>query len=140
MPSEPSVHDNVVYAYTIDCEGRRLVLHTAFTEREPWEFTDVVFRDVVAHHFEHVLPGNILFDVEETDVAALVRENERLLSESWRWGWPPVPYDGDLNALVVGLNASGVRAYAVRSSYGLSGWVFAGSCQRVPRGEAAKVA
>ena len=68
--NEPSVHDNFVYAYSVDCEGRRLVLHTAFRDRPPQEFTDVVFRDVVAHHFEHVLPGNILFDVPHAQPTA----------------------------------------------------------------------
>jgi hypothetical protein len=137
MRPKPSVHDNFVYAYSVDCEGRRLVLHTAFRDREPHEFTDVIFRDVVAHLFEHALPGNILFDVEEVDVAAVVRENERLLADSWRYGWPPVEYRGNLDALIEALKVSAVRAYAIGSSYGLSGWVLAGSCERVARGEAA---
>src|SRR4051794_25026115 len=111
MQPEPSVHDNFVYAFSMDCEGRRLTLHTAYRDSEPHTFTDVVFRDVVAHHFEHVLPVNILFDVEEGDVTAILRENERLLSESWRYGWPPVEYGGDLDALVEALKASSVRAY-----------------------------
>jgi hypothetical protein len=140
MRPEPSVHDNIVYAYSVDCEGRRLVLHTAFRDREPQEFTDVIFRDVVAHRFEHVLPGNILFDVEEADVATVVRENEALLADSWRYGWPPLEYRGNLEALVDALKSSAVRAYTIGSSYGLSGWVFAGSCERVSRGEAARVA
>ncbi len=87
-----------------------------------------------------MLPGNILFDVEETDIAAVVRENQRLLADSWRYGWPPVEYHGDLDALIEALKASGVRAYAIGSSYGLSGWVLAHSCERVSRGEAARVA
>jgi hypothetical protein len=139
MPTEPSVHDNFVYAYAVDCEARRLVLHTAFRDREPHELTDVVFRDVVAHRFEHVLPGNILFDVEEVDVAALVRENQSLLAHSWRYDWPPVKYDGDLGALVAALRASSIRAYSIGSSYGLSGWVLAGACERVTRRELARV-
>jgi hypothetical protein len=140
MRPEPSVHDNIVYAYSVDCEGRRLVLHTAFRDREPHEFTDIVFREVIAHYFEHVLPGNIIFDVEEWDVAALVRENEQLFADSWRYGWPPVEYDGDLSRLVEALKATSVRAYSIGSSYGLSRWVLAGSCERVSRSEAARVA
>jgi hypothetical protein len=140
MRPEPSVHDNFVYAYSVDCEGRLLVLHTAFRDREPHEFTDIVFRDVVAHHFEHVLPGSIVFDVEESDLAALVRDNASLLADSWRYGWPPVEYGGDLSALESALKAASVRAFSIGSSYGLSGWVLAASCERVTRGEAAKVA
>ena len=65
MRSEPSVHDNIVYAYKVDCRHRLIVLHTAYRDREPQEFTDIVFKDVIAHHFEHVLQENILFDIEE---------------------------------------------------------------------------
>src|SRR4051812_7594662 len=117
MRPEPSVHDNFIYAYSVDCEGRRLVLHTAFRDREPQEWTDIVFRDVVAHHFEHVLPANILFDVEEADVATLVKENAQLFADSWRYGWPPLEYRGNLDALVELLGASSVRAYTIGSSY-----------------------
>lgn len=139
MGTEPSVHDNFVHAYVVDCEGRRLVLHTEYRDREPREFTDVIFRDVVAHHFEHVLAANILMNVEEFDPDVYVRTNGRLLTDSWRWGWPPVEYRGDLEALVAALKAASVRAYEIQGSYGMSGWVLAGSCERVPRGEAGKV-
>lgn len=133
MQPNPSVHDNNVYAYSVDCEGRRLILHTVFRHRQPHEFTDVVFHDVVAHHLEHVLPGNILFDVEEADVDNLVRDNATLLSDSWRHGWPPIEYNGDLASLASALKAASVRAYLISSSYGLSGWVLAGGCERVPK-------
>ena len=139
MEPEPSVHDNFIYAYSVDCEGRRVILHTAFRDGQPAELTDVVFREVVAHHFEHVLPGNILFDVEETDVAAIVKDNEPLLRSSWRYGWPPIEYGGDLDALVAALKASSVRAYSIGSSCGLSGWVLAGSSERVSREAPAKI-
>ncbi len=133
MQEERSVHDNFVYGYSVDCERRRLVLHTAYKDREPHEFTDIVFRDVVAHHFEHVLPGNILFDVEEVDLTHLVRENAALFGQSWRYAWPPFEYDGDLELLIRLMQAASVRAYAIGSSYGLSGWVLAGSSERVAR-------
>jgi len=68
-----------------------------------------------------------------------VRENERLLADSWRYGWPPFEYRGNLDLLIEALKASAVRAYAIGSSYGLSGWVLAGSCERVARGEPARV-
>jgi hypothetical protein len=140
MRPKPSVHDNFVYAYSVDCEARRLVLHTAYRDHDPHEFTDVVFLDVVAHHFDHVLAGNILMDVEQVDVAALVKDNEALLSNSWRWGWPPLDYKGDLDVLARELNSAAVLAFEISASYGLSGWVLAGACDRVTRSEAARVA
>lgn len=61
-----SVHDNIIYAYVVECERRRIVLHTHFRDGSANEYTDVIFSGVVAHHFECVPPGNILFDVTET--------------------------------------------------------------------------
>jgi hypothetical protein len=139
MNTERSVHDNFVYAFSVDCEGRRLVLHTAHRDREPHQLTDIVFRDVVAHHVEHVLPQNVLFDVEETELTTVVHENERLFADSWRYCWPPVEYQGDVDALIRALVAASVRAYSIASSYGLCGWVLAGACERVPRSEPARV-
>jgi hypothetical protein len=140
MRPEISVHDNDVYAYSVDCEGQRLVLHTVFRGREPHEFTDVVFDGVVAHHFENVLPGNILFGVDDFEVAALVRDNAALLADSWRYGWPPVDYRGDVDVLSAKLAAESVRGFLISSSYGLCGWVLAARCEPVQRPEAAKVA
>jgi hypothetical protein len=133
MHSELSVHDNQIDAYIVDCPGRRLVLHTSFRDREPHEFTDIVFEQVLAHLFEHVLPGNILYDVEEVSLDQLLGENSALLGESWRYGWPPIEYGGDLRTLAAELSARSVRAYSISSSYGLSGWVLAGSCERRAR-------
>lgn len=115
-------------------------MHTAFRGREPHEFTDVIFREVVAHHFEHTLPGNILFDVGEAEIDTVVRANAGIFGESWRYGWPPFEYGGDLNLLVAALKAASVRAYSIDSSYGMSGWVLAGNCERLSRDVAAKVA
>ena len=136
---EPSVHDNVIYAYSVSCEERVLILHTAFRDREPQELTDIVFHDVVAHHFEHVLEGNILFDVEDMEVAALVRDNTNVFADSWRYGWPAIEYRGDLDTLVRALQGAGIHAYAISSSYGLSGWVLARNCQRLLRHVAARL-
>lgn len=139
MGDELSVHDNIIYAFSVDCEARKLILYTSFRGREPHDFTDIIFHDVVVHHFAHVLPGNILFDVEEVEVEALVRENANLLADSWRYGWPPIEYCGNLEVLVGALQAAAIHAYAISSSLGLSGWVLAGGCQRRPRCGAMKM-
>ncbi|HEV2295506.1 MAG TPA: hypothetical protein VGR35_16775 [Tepidisphaeraceae bacterium] len=140
MRPEPSVHDNFVYAYTVNCEGRRVTLHTEYRDLQPQEFTDVIFSDVVAHSFEHVLRANILFDVEEDDVESLIQGNAAVFEKSWRWGWPPIEYGGDLALLIKTLRSQSVRAFTIGSSYGLSGWVLAGSYERQKRDEPARVA
>jgi hypothetical protein len=140
MQPELSVHDNFIYGYRVDCEGRRLILNTVFRDREPIEYTDVIFHEVLAHHFEHVLQSNILFDVEEIDVANFVQENAELFARSWQHGWPPLEYSGDLVQLINSIRAASVRAFAVSSSYGLAGWVLARTSQRVARGSPASFA
>jgi hypothetical protein len=128
-----SIHDNNVYAYFVDCANRRVVLHTSFRDREPHEFTDVIFSGVVAHFFEHVLPGNILFGIEERDAKSLVEQHAELFKESWRYDWPQVDYQGDLSVLENWLRDNSIRAFGIHSSYGLSGWVFAESSELVSR-------
>jgi hypothetical protein len=140
MQSKSSVHDNIVYAYVVNCEQRQLTLHTAYRDREPHEFTDLIFREVVAHFFENVLSNNILFDVEESGVASVVHAQAAIFKESWRWGWPPIEYNGDLAVLTATLQAQQVRAYSISSSYGLSGWILAGSYDQLSRSERARVA
>jgi hypothetical protein len=133
MQPDLSVHDNQVYALVVDFDGRRVVLHTTYRGTEPPEFTDVVFQDVLTHYFEHALPGNILYDVEEVGIDQFVLGNGPLFETSWRYAWPPIEYGGNLDTLAAGLAARSTRAYSISSSYGLSGWVLAGSCERRPR-------
>lgn len=139
MPGTHSVHDAFVYAYSVDCEGQRLVLHTRYQHVTPHRLADIVFGGVLAHRFDHALPGNILFGVEEYGLEQLVRENAELFAESWRWGWPPIEYRGDLDALIAAPRAASMRAYDVGASFGLSGWVIALGCDHVPRDEPATV-
>ena len=134
MHFAPSVHDNVVYGYSVDCEGRRLVLYTAFRDCQPNVFTDVIFHDVFAHHFEYVLDGNILFDIEEVDIGSFVHENAAIFGNSWRYAWPSFVYGGNLDLLVIALHAASARAYRISSSYAMSGWVLARNSERVVRG------
>ncbi|HVU65316.1 MAG TPA: hypothetical protein VHC70_15150 [Phycisphaerales bacterium] len=133
MPIERSVHDNEVYAYSVACTTGRVTLHTVYRQHDPAQYTDVVFHGVVAHFFEHTLPTNILFDIEESDIESLVRENRTLFESSRRSAWPPLNYSGDLQGLMVELQTRSVRAFQIVSSLGLSGWVLCTDCQRVPR-------
>jgi hypothetical protein len=128
-----SIHDNNVYAYVVDCERQRLTLHTEFRDREPHEFTDVVFVGLVAHFFENVLEGNILFDVEEIEAGMIVDDDAELFTRSWRYSWPGIEYKGDLVALKAELTAMSIRGFQISSSYGVSGWVLSQRCERISR-------
>ena len=121
---ERSVHDNNVYAYAVLCERRRIVLHTEYRDGSVEEYTDVVFTGVVAHHFERVLEGNILFDIEEVDPEYVVTEWAELFARQKNYGWPRIEY-AEPQDLVAALRQDGVMGYEIGSSYGLCGWVLA---------------
>lgn len=130
--SERSVHDNNVYAYVVQCERRRIVLHTEYRDGGAEEYTDVAFSGVVAHHFETVLSGNILFDITEVEPGQIVRGWAELFARQKNYGWPAIKYD-DPQALTSALVGMGVRGYEIGSSYGLTGWVLAAEMVVSPR-------
>ena len=129
----PSVHDNDVYGFTFNGEASRLTLHTLYRHITPHEYTDVVFCDVVAHYFEHVLSGNILFDVCDVTPDAIVDRFAGLFVSSWRFGWPTLEYRGDLDLLKSLLRENGVKGFDIESSYGMTGWVLCKSCEHRSR-------
>ena len=136
--SKPSVHDNCVYAYSVLAERGEIVLHTEFNEISPIEFTDVVFKGVVAHHFECSLRANILFDIHEVEVKAVLEEETAILERLKNYNWPPIDY-ADLHDLERALRERGTHAYQIYSSYGLSGFVFALSMGFIKRASKAFV-
>jgi hypothetical protein len=127
---KPSVHDNLLVGYEVMCEQRRIVLHTRFKELEPHEHTDVVFEGVEAYHFEGDDFGTILFDVVETSLDELVREEadrfERERNFCWPGGW-----NQSTDSVRAHLRERGCRAFVIHASFGMGGWVLAKSCRRV---------
>jgi hypothetical protein len=96
----------------------------------------VVFTGVVAHFFEYELRGNILNEIQEVEPKSVVQQYAELFKESWRYGWPSrIDYRGDLSVLENWLRDHSIRAFDIMSSYGLSGWVLAESCELVSRTE-----
>jgi len=121
-----SIHDNKVYAYSVLCERRQIVLYTEYRDGvSAGEFTDVIFSGVVAHHFQDVLSGNILFGIEEVGVADLVRDWTELFAGRKKYAWPDVMEYKDPEDLIRMLEQRGVKAFEISSSFGLGGWVLA---------------
>jgi hypothetical protein len=133
VSSSISVHDNLLYSYSVNCENRRIVLHTRFPTDSPTEYTDVIFTGVVAHHFEHVLSGNILFDVTEIPLRDLVTGSAVLFAAGKPYGWPDGIEYRDAEDLIGILEGRGAHGFEISSSYGMSGWVIAGSTERKAR-------
>jgi hypothetical protein len=137
--SSISVHDKLLYAYSVDCENRRIVLHTRFPTDSPTEYTDVIITGVVAHHFEHVLAGNILFDVTEIPLRDLVTGSAALFAAGKPYGWPDGIEYRDAEELIGILEGRGAHGFEISSSYGMSGWVIAQSMERRKRENRAMV-
>jgi hypothetical protein len=131
MP-RPSVHDNFVYAYAVLIDRRQLILHTEYRDTEPNELTDVIFLDVIAHHFEHVGDGAILLDVEEVEPEWVVRQEAEVFARGKNYGWPLPDYK-DPADLVRRLKDQGLRGYVISSSFGLNGFVLAREVRYVKR-------
>ena len=128
-----SIHDNNVYAFTVACEQRRLVLHTEFRDAGSEEYTDVIFSGVVAHEFHDVLAGNILFGIDEVDVRQVVQERAELFAERKPFAWPDGIEYRDAEQLMAFLHERGVKGFEVSSSLGLGGFVLATGMELRPR-------
>jgi hypothetical protein len=133
---ELSVHDNVLYGYTVvsnqdQSRSYMITLYTEFQDRPPVEYTDIVFVGVVAHHFESELPNSILFDVEETDLERTYEDTRDLFERLNNYGWP-CAYT-TIDDLFATLKAKQIKAFAISSSYGLDGWIWAEQMTKVQR-------
>lgn len=142
-----SVHDNWLYAQSVDHERGRLVLHTAYphvAEGRAPEWTDVIFEGVIAFRFEELRcatsddPACVLFDVEERDAARVLAGLGEPLARLRLRGWPLVDWT-DLDDLVAKLGALGVRCFAVEGVCGVEGFVLARSMELRARADKARV-
>ena len=118
-----SIHDNNVYAIDIQCKEKAIILHTEFREGKLTEYVDVVFSGVTAHHFYHVLDGNILFDITESPPQNFYEENKKYLQEFSRYG---LPINCDSSKIFEEqIKKENLRIFEINPTYGLSGWVIA---------------
>jgi hypothetical protein len=134
-----SVHNHTVYGYAIACEEQRIVIHTELGNGRAQEFADVFFGGVVAHHFESVmLPGNVLFAINDVSPEMIVQEWADLFAGQKENDWPGIKY-GEPGELVTILTLRGIRGYEVCGLRGMSGWVLAETMEIHPREQRAAV-
>lgn len=86
MSSDISVHDNLLVAYSVLANEKRIVFRTEFRDRKPHEFTDVVFDEVLAYDFKNDLFGTIIFDINEVELEGLLKKQSAMFEDSWRHG------------------------------------------------------
>ncbi|MAF65033.1 MAG: hypothetical protein CMJ84_05145 [Planctomycetes bacterium] len=124
LMTRPTLHGNNVYAIVEECERGRIVLFTERVLDERVEHTDVYFSDVIAHWFDHVLPGNILAGVEDWDLGQFLQHEWERFERGRKHGWPPLEFE-TRGELLSALEEDRYKAFNVHGSYGLGGWVVA---------------
>jgi hypothetical protein len=128
-----SIHDNLIVSYEVQCETRRIVLHTEYHAFDKTtEYTDIVFTGVEGYHFENDAFSNIILNLEEVRVAQILSEYYGQISESYRKAGAPGPWAANLDGASEFLSKKGIKGYLLSSSIGLSGWVLAREVSIVP--------
>lgn len=135
---EISVHDNILYGYTVVREGYNshvytITLYTEFLDNSPVEYTDIVFTGVAAHHFESELANSILFDVEKTEPERIYNDNQELFERLKNYGWPWMYTTTE--ELFAAIKTRQLKAFAISASYGIDGWIWAKDMRKIPRAE-----
>jgi hypothetical protein len=137
-----SIHDNTIYAYQVVADESNphtytICLHTEFLHLETIEYTDVLFSHVIAHYFENVRAGNILYDIQAGTMEQCYTLYEdiftRLTNEAW-----PIPYT-DTTDLFQRAKLMPGTIFFLTSSYGLSGWIWAETMHIIPQSQKARI-
>jgi len=126
----PSLHDDFLVSYEVNCEARQIKLHAKRDPRLPVvneEQTSrtIVFNGIEGYQFENDAFGNIIFSLEEVPVEQLLTKYSSQIAESYRLAGAPGSWAADLASATGALTAKGIRGFILSSSYGLSGWVLA---------------
>jgi hypothetical protein len=126
----PSLHDDFLVAYEVNCETHQIKLYAKRDPRIPAGNEEpptriIVFNGVEGYHFENDAFGNIIFSLEATPVGTLLSKYGSRIAESYHSAGAPGPWAADLVAAPEILAAKGVQGFILSSSYGLSGWILA---------------
>jgi hypothetical protein len=129
MKALPSFHDDFLVSYEVDCEARRIKLRAKPDDRvkanKDLPIRAIVFEGVEGYQFENDAFGNIIFSLERISVEQLLANYGSKIVESYRRSGAPGPWAADIAAATQSLEAKGVQAFELSSSYGLSGWILA---------------
>jgi hypothetical protein len=125
-----SVHDNFIVSYEVRCEAREIRLHTEYRDRDPFEYTDVIFSGVEAYYFEGDNFCNIVMDINEGSVSNILTKNAAMFDNGKKYRWPG-SWNTSSEAARVYLAERKVRAYLIYSSYGMGGWVLAKNMEMI---------
>jgi hypothetical protein len=126
----PSLHDNFLVSYEVNCETRQIKLRAKRDPRIPAGNEDrtnrtIVFNGVDGYQFENDNFGNIIFSLEAVPIERILTTYGSRIAESYRMAGAPDSWAADLASAPQLLAAKGTQGFILSSSYGLSGWILA---------------
>ncbi|WP_092514081.1 hypothetical protein [Afipia sp. GAS231] len=128
MIAVPSLHDNFLVSYEVNCEARQIKLRATRDPRIPGNELQrdrtIVFNGVEGYQFENDAFGNIIFSLQRIPVGQLIVERGGQIAESYRMTGAPA-WAADLGSAAQALAVMGMQAFDLNASYGLSGWILA---------------
>jgi hypothetical protein len=121
----PSLHDDLLISYEVNCEARELRL---FTRRSDLScLRTIIFSGVKGYHLKNDAFGNIIFSLAEIHLDQFLAEYGEEISESYRLSGAPGPWAADADHGLQSLMLDDVKAFVLSSSYGISAWLLAKS-------------
>ena len=125
----PSLHDDFLVAYEVNCETRQIKLYAKRDPRIPGSDEHptriIVFKGVEGYQFQNdAFDNNVIFSLEVTPVETLLSEHGSQIIKSYRFG-AHGPWAENLASASRILAAKGVQGFVLSASLGLSGWILA---------------
>jgi hypothetical protein len=126
----PSLHDDFLVSYEVNCETRQIKLYAKRDPRVPAGNEErtrhiIVFNGVEAYQFENDNFINIIFSLEAVPVERIIAMYGPRIAEFDRMAGGPDSWAADLASAPQVFAAKGTQGFLLSSSYGLSGWVLA---------------
>jgi len=116
--------------YTVDGSGATITLHTEPHQGGGEAFIDVVFRGVVAYHFEGDCLNNIVLEIEEVSAKRIIGDGSVFAERARMHGWPQGWDDRKEDAQQF-FERNHARLFELECAYGMSGWIAAASMEKV---------
>jgi hypothetical protein len=126
----PSLHDDFLVSYEVNCETRQIKL---CAKRDPGvpaqngerERHTIVFNGVEGYQFENDNFSNVIFSLEAVPVERILAIYGSQIAASYNMAGSPNSWAADLASAPQMLAAEGTQGFILSSSYGLSGWILA---------------
>lgn len=120
-----SIHDGLIIGYSVSFLEHELNLDIQTVTDE---IVSVTFENYLAHDFNHVMAGSILFDIDEVDLNTFLIESSKQFNNYKSYNWP-IGYS-NITELEQDLKKEDYKYYVISASLGLNGYVFAKSLKQ----------